>query len=251
MPGLKQKIPIKPLMVGYLVVILAWSSYQANNVVYLTNGLAIVAIYVWLDLLWTYIRDRIWYVPSSAVISGLILALIGNVEFSVTLLVLMPAIAVASKQLIKLGGGEKHIFNPAAFSLLALSAAGYPAVTWWGVSWGPPVLQAVLIAGLFIWWRQSRFETAISFFTAYAGILAIFAVDLSTQIYDGTVIFFASVMLVEPLTTGFPGQKNRIIYGIIAGAVAALSSLFANFLPYDPLILGLLFGNLIISLKTK
>jgi len=238
-------------MIGYLGVLLAWSSYQANNIYLFLNGLVIVAIYVCLDLLWTFIRNRIWYTPSSSVVSGLIIALIGAPAPSALLLFLMPAIAVASKQLIKLRRGGRHIFNPAAFSLFLLSVAGYPAITWWGVASGGILPHVLFIAGLFIWWRQSRFETAISFFVLYATILALFTSNLSTQLYDGTVIFFASVMLIEPLTSSFPRRTNRIIYGIIVGAVAALSSFFANLLPYDPLILGLLLGNLIISLKTK
>lgn len=255
-------------MIGYLGVMLVWSIYHSGSFFSLVDTLIAVASYVLLDLIWTYVRDKVWYVPSSSVISGLILSLIGPVGAPFYISILMAAIAVASKQLIKLQGG-RHIFNPAAFSLVVLSAVGFifPALsaygaTWWGVSWSVTALHAVLIAGLFIWWRQSRIETALSFFASYISILGlifffggvrfpeIFSV-LWPQIYDGTVIFFASVMLIEPITSGFPGKKNKIIYGILVGAIAAFSSAFATFLPLDPLLLGLLSGNLIISLIKK
>lgn len=256
---LRQKIDIKTFMVFYVGALLVWGAFYAGRFEFLWKGLLIAALYIIFDLLWTYFRDKIWYVPSSSVISGFILAVVGAPAPSLGLLVLLPLIAVASKQLIKLGR-PKHIFNPASFSMAVLSVAGYQAVSWWGVAWGKPVLYAVLIAGLFILWRQKRWETTISFLVSYAVFLgALFLLQgreisqlfliLRPQIFDGTALFFASVMLIEPMTSSFRGTQNRIIYGVLVGLVAVLFSAFGQYLFFlNPLIGGLLVGNLVMSL---
>ena len=150
----------------------------------------------------------------------------------------MPLLAVISKQLLRFGTG-RHIFNPAAFSLAALSLAGYPAVSWWGVSWGAPVMYAVFAAGVFILWRQRRWETALTFLAAYALLF-------NFQVFNGTVIFFASVMLIEPITSSFPGVRQRMAYGALVFLLTFLVG--RSGLNSDPLLLGLLGGNIIFSL---
>lgn len=259
---LRQKIDVKTFMVFYVGALLVWGAFYLGRPELLWKGLLVAALYMVFDLLWTYFRDKIWYLPSSSVISGFILAIVAAPAPPLDLLVLLPLIAVASKQLIKLGR-PKHIFNPASFSMAVLSISGYQAVSWWGVAWGKPVLYAVLIAGLFILWRQKRFETAFSFLISYAVFLGILfwtqgreiaqlATLLKPQIFDGTALFFASVMLIEPMTSSFRGTQNRIIYGVLAGLAAVLFSAFGQYLFFlDPLIGGLLVGNLIMSLIVR
>ena len=192
------------------------------------------------DFFWTYSRDRVWYLPESSIISGLILALVGAPSPDFALLVLMPAVAVFSKQLLWFGLG-KHIFNPAAFSLVALSLAGYPAVSWWGVSWGAPATYAVLAAGLLILWRQRRWETALPF-------LFIYALLFGVRLLDGTTLFFATVMLIEPLTSNFKGIQNQLFYA----GIAVLGTFFLGKTGWaiDPLLGGLLIANIVTSLLT-
>ncbi|MDP3785438.1 MAG: RnfABCDGE type electron transport complex subunit D [bacterium] len=252
---------IKYFMVLYVGALLAWGAFQMGEPTYLWKGLAIAALYIIFDLLWTYFRDGTWYLPSSSVISGFILAVVGAPAPSLDLLVLLPLVAVASKQLITFWK-PRHIFNPAAFSMAVLTLAGYSAVSWWGVAWGTPVLYAVLLVGIFILWRQKRWETTLSFLGSYGVFLAalflwqgreadeLFAI-LKPQILDGTTLFFASVMLIEPITSNFRGTKNRVIYGILVGAVAVLATAFGQyFFELDPLLSGLLIGNFIISIIT-
>lgn len=257
---MKQSINIKYFMAAYVGLLLVWGSLYLGSAVYFWKGFLVAALYMLFDLLWTYARDRVWYLPSSSVISGFILAIVGAPAPSIGLLILLPLVAVASKQLIKLGK-SRHIFNPASFSMILLSIFGYPAVSWWGVAWGAPVLYAVLLVGLFILWRQNRWETAISFLASYAVFLGLLFLwqgrevsqlfqILRPQIFDGTTLFFATVMLIEPITSSFPGTKNRIVYGVLVALFAVLITALGQWLPYDPIISGLLLGNLIMSLKT-
>ena len=225
-------------MVLYLGALLAWGSFYFARPDYFWKGILIAAFYAAFDVLWTYFRDKNWYFPESSLISGFILALVGAPAPSLSLLILMPLLAVISKQLLRFGTG-RHIFNSAAFSLVALSLAGYPAVSWWGVSWGAPVMYAVLAAGIFILWRQRRWETALPFLAAYALLF-------NFQVFNGTVIFFASVMLIEPITSSFPGVRRRMAYGALVFLFVFLVG--RSGLNSDPLLLGLLGGNIIFNL---
>ena len=77
---LKQKIPIKYFMVVYLGGLLVFSSAALGEWERLWRGIFIVLLYAVFDLLWTYVRDKTWYLPVSSMISGLILSLVAIPE---------------------------------------------------------------------------------------------------------------------------------------------------------------------------
>ena len=263
-----RRVNIKHFMASYLVLLLIWGAWHFGRPDYFWKGILIAVLYAAFDVLWTYFRDKNWYLPESSLISGFIIAVVGVSALSLDLLILLPLLAVISKQLITFWK-PRHIFNPAAFSLVSISMLGVfsPRLgglgpTWWGVAWGTPVLYAVLLVGIFILWRQKRWETAWSFLGSYGIFLAalflwqgrgageLFAV-LKPQIFDGTTLFFATVMLIEPITSNFPGTRSRVVYGAVAALGAVLFTVFGgNLREIDPLLGGLLAGNFIISIAT-
>ena len=224
----------------YLGALLAWGAVQFGDLGILAAGIAIAALYALFDILWTYFRDGVWYQPWASVISGFIIALIGLPKLSWELIIFLPLTAVILKQLVKIGP-RRHIFNPAASALAVVSLAGFETVSWWGVAWGKPILIVLTLAGLYILWQIRRWETALAFLALYALFFG------ARQVFDGTVIFFASVMLIEHVTSNFPGRRNKIIYGVVVALGVILASIF---LKLDPLIFGLLAGNLIMSMLT-
>lgn len=252
------RIPLKNLMIGYLGLFLAFSSFAANSFPNLWKGLAIVLVYASLSALWRYHRTRTWRTPTSSIISGLILALVAVPSPPMLLIFVLPVLAFVSKHFIKFGR-LRHVFNPAA---LALGAAAFltPAISWWGVSWGRVPLVIAFIFGLLLLWRMKRFHIVVPFFAVYAFFLGILflmnGVPVSglpaflwPQIFDGTVIFFGTVMLLDPTTSAFPTRENRIWYGALVGFFAVLVSWIGDTLRLqDPLIYGLLLGNLFCSL---
>lgn len=259
--ALRQKLQIKHFMVLYLGFLLVFSSFMLKDPTRLLKGLLVVALYVGFDLIWTRVRDKIFYLPVSSFISGFILALVALPNPPIFLLILLPLLAVVSKQFIHLKKA-RHIFNPAAFAMgvMAFFQCCNTVVSWWGVAWGKVPFWIVLMVGLFILWKQSRFHVAIPFAVSYLFFLALLLLFnnieaskllafLKPQILDPTIIFFATVMLVEPLTSTFPTKNQRILYGALVGFCAVLVSFLASFLPLgDPLIYGLLLGNLVASL---
>lgn len=266
----KQRIPLKYFMVAYLGGLLAFSSLMLGVPDRLWKGLAIVILYAAYDLAWTYIRDRVWYTPVSSWISGLILSLVAIPAPRIGLIVVLPLVAVTFKHLFHLGK-NRHLLNPAAIAM-AVMALFEPAVSWWGVTWstvewGRIPLAIVTVVGAFILWRQSRWHVALPFLASYAVFLAILFLwggialadvpsFLKPQIIDGTTIFFATVMLIEPLTSMFSTARQRVTYGVLVGFFAVFITYLAQFAAeqgrnwerQDPLVYGVLLGNLTASL---
>lgn len=136
-------------------------------------------------------------------------------------LILTAILASAGKFILAFG--KKHIFNPAGLAVaLAALTIGQSATWWVGTIW---MLPFILIGGLLITRKIRRFDLVISFFVTALISIAISTfghtdpLSLLRQIFvDSPIIFFALVMLIEPLTTP-PTRPRRIIYGAITGAL--------------------------------
>ncbi|MBF8280532.1 MAG: hypothetical protein HW383_305 [Candidatus Magasanikbacteria bacterium] len=252
-------------MVAYLGAFLVYSSFALGHPERLRGSIFIIALYSFFDLLWTYLRERVWYLPTSSWISGLILSLVAIPAPSFFLIFLLPFLAVASKHLLYFGK-TRHIFNPAAFAMGAL-AFFTPTISWWGASWGNTPLIIIAAAAIFILWRQDRLSVAVPFLISYAIFLAAFFLwnglpftelfmNLRPLIIDGAIIFFATVILIEPVTSSFPTGGARIFYGALVGFFSVVLSYVGQIsvmrewpiMIGDPLIYGLLLGNLLCSL---
>jgi hypothetical protein len=155
----------------------------------------------------------------------------------------------------------RHVFNPAAFAMV-VAGFFFPSVTWWGTSWSTILLALAAVVALFILWSLRRFHVAISFLISYTIFLSIYLLltGLSPEnilyifqayLINGTLLFFTSVMLIEPVTSTFPSRQNQIIYAIFVGlfAIIATSLLkLASLHHPDPLLIGLLLGNFTASM---
>ena len=245
-------------MVGYLGLLLILSSVATGAPARIVYCLVILLVYSAADAIWDRVVEKTWRWPISSWISGLILSLIGLLpNSSLVLLVLMPLAASAIKHLLHFGRA-RHLLNPAASSLFVLGLF-VPTVSWWGVSWGASAAIVTALVGMFILWRQERLRTALAFLVVFFALSAAFAAVSGASasaigqtvwilLIDGATGFFATVMLIEPVTSYFPTRRQRTIYGALVGAFSAAFSYAQQFMPYaniDPLIAGLLLGNLI------
>lgn len=261
--NLKQKINIKYFMAIYLAVLFVCASDFFSGSTWMTTllkGFGIVLLYVFFDLAWTFARDKTWYLPVSSVISGFVLAIVAKSDLPIFVIVLLPLLAVFSKQFLHFGK-MRHVFNPAAFAL-AIMSIFLPAVSWWATGWSAVPLILVFIFSAFILWKQGRWHVAIPFLLSYSILLTLFLLVsgvkpenltgiLTAQLVNGTMLFFIAVMLIEPLTSTFPVRRQRVIYALLTAAFAigalAISRVWG--LGYqEPLILGLLAGDLAASL---
>lgn len=253
--NLKSKIPIKPFMAVYLGLLFLYFCLAQGQIKIFFTGLLIILVHTAADLIWTYAREHAWHLPLSSIISGLILSLVALPINNILLALLLPLLAVVGKKLINLGK-PRHIFNPAALSM-ALVSLFVPIISWWGVAWSSQLLWIIIPVGTFILWKQNRWQEWLSFLGIYTVGLFLFFTSVAykiaaipplifLQFFNGPLLFFTTVMLIEPITSTFPTKKQRIFYGASAGFFVILLALLK--LPVDPLIYGLLLGNLITSL---
>ncbi len=156
------------------------------------------------------------------------------------------AIAMASKYVLVLY--KKHLFNPAALGayLTGLLMTGY--ASWW-VGGNIQLLPAILIGGLALVHKIRRFDLVLSF--AAAALLSIVVTTPSVGVTDALslgllhtpLLFFAFIMLTEPLTTP-PTRNMRIVYGALVGLLFApaihLGTLYSS--PEFALLIGNIFS---------
>ncbi len=205
---------------------------------------------------------KLYRVPvnvESAYITALILALIITPKVTVEGilgLVLAGVLAMASKYVLALH--HKHIFNPVALSAFLVSLFGFARVGWWvGTA---TLLPFTLILGYCVL-RKIRREKMAGLFLLVALVIILFeglvlngqslSDTLSQTLLSGPIIFFAGVMLTEPLTTP-PTVSGRYYYAALI-ALAMTSRWRIGDVSAGPLT-GLLLGNIfsyIISPKQR
>jgi len=132
--------------------------------------------------------------------------------------------AMASKYILAIR--RKHVFNPAAFAVALTALTLNQAASWWVGT--PAMMPFVLGGGLLVVRKLGRFDLVVSCLAVAC------AVALGSSLVPGTsilpaarqffaetpILFFAFVMLTEPLTTP-PVRTLRIAYGAIVGFLLA------------------------------
>lgn len=166
--------------------------------------------------------------------------------------------AMASKYIFAIG--RKHIFNPAAIALVLVAFTINQSASWWI---GTPAMLPVVIIGGFLIIRKLRhwdlfFSFLISVITtiiilsAQKGASAQNIVHTLISTLDNTaILFFAFVMLTEPLTS--PTTRWwRMAFGVLVGILSAPALQIGPF--YSTPELALVVGNIfayIVSPKEK
>lgn len=219
-----------------LQMLLAW---RGHGPVVLKHTVSICLIACSLDFIMIFLTKRKVAFPLSAFVSALIIsALLGPGK----LFYLAPALAVFSKYLIRIK--DRHIFNPAAFGLLAVNVFwGMPLIWWFDYSW-----QITIIFGLFAGYRVRKLGVVFGFISAAFVFSIIYSAIKHQPLMSNLGIinlFFVFFMLIEPKTSPLR-LKGKLIY---ASAVAFLALLAVSFsLRYDPLVMSLIAGNVINAL---
>lgn len=166
---------------------------------------------------------RVQINPESFAITSLILFLIltpyqlGNSPLNY---ILFSVIAMGSKYVLAVH--RKHIFNPAAFSLVLMGLSGAYEGEWWiGNRF---LFPFVLFVGFLIVRKVRKFSLFISYFIFAVISISIFAYlngsdilqVLSQAIPSWPLLFLGTVMLTEPLTMP-PSRRLQVIYGALVG----------------------------------
>ena len=201
------------------------------------------------------------YNPESSWITALILALIITPPHTfldpqyLPLAFWASAWAIASKYLFAIR--KKHIFNPAAFGVAMTALALGLSASWWVGTLA--MAPFVLVGGLLIVRKIHRFDMWWAFLGTFTAGIVYFALhhglnlglSLSQSLIYAPALFFATVMLTEPLTSP-PSRIWRVLYGAGVGFLFLPNVSIGSFF-FTPE-LALLVGNLsayIVSPKDK
>ena len=161
---------------------------------------------------------------------------------------------------------KKHLFNPAALAVALTAVTINQSASWWvGTAVMAPL---VLIGGILVVRKIPRWDLVYSFllvatvFTVGTDVF-IKHIGLYDSAYrffmDSAVLFFAFVMLTEPLTTP-PTQNLQMVYGVLVGLMFSPYAHIGNyyFAPETALLVGNLFvyltgpkQKLMLKLKQK
>jgi enediyne biosynthesis protein E5 len=196
-------------------------------------------------------RRLIW--PSSALLSGLIVAFVlGPLEphwvtFTVAALATVSKHVIASKQ--------GHIFNPAALALVVSVPLFGTGQSWWGALANAPAFWLILLlaGGAFILERLNKFPLALSFLGVYFGLFAFAGLvgparvaEMFRMPFVNAACFLACFMLTDPPTS--PGKRDdQVWFGGLVAIVAAVAQLVGVGQTY--LLVGLLAGNLALAVR--
>jgi len=163
----------------------------------------------------------------------------------IALLALASFVAITSKYVI--AWKNKHIFNPAAFGAFVMGFTALGGAVWWVGS--RSMFLAALLVSLLVVRKIRRFP--LFFSTVFASVVAVLILSFKTQsnipemlvqhFVSWPIIFFAGIMVTEPLTMP-PTKRLQIVYGALIGILSSWSVHFGKiFLTPE---LALLIGNL-------
>lgn len=197
----------------------------------------------------------------SSFITALILALIIT-PHGTLFLIWAAVLSQAAKYILAWKG--KHLFNPAAFAVALTAVTLGQSASWWvGTPW---MLAVVAIGGLLIVRKIQRFDLFLSFLAM--ALVVIIATSPSRSesfvllekiLVHTPILFFAFIMLTEPMTT--PATRAwRMTYGALTGLLFApgihIGSIYST--PELALLAGNIFsyvvspkGKYLMTLKSK
>jgi ferredoxin-NADP reductase len=164
-------------------------------------------------------------------------------------------LAMASKYIVALKG--KHVFNPVALAVALTYFTLNQSASWWVGN--APMLVGVVLGGILVVRKLDRFDLFFSFVLAALGTILAFSVlhgdalgqTLQQTILSSPLLFFAFIILTEPLTTP-PTRRLRVYYGALVGFLFApqihVGALYIT--PELAILIGNVFAYLV-SPKTK
>jgi hypothetical protein len=201
-----------------------------------------------IDIVVTRATRREFEFPSGGLLTALIIALVLRPQEAVTVVILITAIAIGSKHLLRTRWS--NIFNPAALALVASSLFFATGQSWWGAlpDLGLAGFALLLAAGLFVADRINKLPLVVVFLGAYfalftgAGFLG-----HSTEVSEvfrspdiQAVLFFAFFMLDDPPTCPIR-YDDQIVFALIVVVVSFVIYIEIGGVYYLPA--GLLAGN--------
>lgn len=201
-----------------------------------------------LDLGFNYLKTKKGYLPFSSIVSGLLIGFLIHYSQGILPLSIAVLIAFITKQFLRIK--HRHIFNPAALGVIISTLIFGSTVSWWATASGGISLILILPV-TYVLYKLKRLQFTFTFLSGYFIFFTIIQgpkTALSLTI-DGTVFLFSFIMLTEPMTSSISklwkwGFGIVVLTGVIISYLLKISFT-------DPLLLSLLFTNLLVRTTSK
>ncbi|MBI2543368.1 MAG: RnfABCDGE type electron transport complex subunit D [Candidatus Aenigmarchaeota archaeon] len=169
--------------------------------------------------------------PKDAIITGLILAMVMSPS-PVYVQIIVSLVAILHKHIIKIE--NRKLFNPAAFGLLFAWIVFNSPPAWWAF-----VTPAVFLF-LFSDYLIGRLPLAVTFYLLSVALISVSSFvtssELSLNLISYPLLFFASVMVVEPKTSAIT-TKGMVLEGILLAATIFAVQQFTSIDMFIPMLL--------------
>ena len=245
------------VLCGYALILSSWGLLSFSLTSLVTSFILITVTCYASNILFAKVFRAITNFESFAITSLIIFLVLQPIPSiaNAPIVIVVCLLAMLSKYLFAIRA--KHIFNPAAIAFVIVGLLGSPIVYWWVGS--AAMLPAVCIVGFLIVRKVRRFQMVGAFLLT--SLLLIIGRDVTNgssfiesffnAFNSWPIIFFATVMLTEPLTTP-PQHKLRLVYaggiGILFSSQFHIGPVFST--PELALVLGNIFSYAVSS-KTK
>jgi hypothetical protein len=186
--------------------------------------------------------------PSGALLAGAIVGLLLDPSSPPSVAFTAGALASASKHTIRYRA--RHVFNPAAFGLLAGSLLFSEQISWWGALPALPLAATLVMifAGAIVLDRSRKLPAGVAFLFSYYSVYLIVALTdphHATEAFrapiSNAIVFFALFMLSDPPTAPIT-LRAQLAYGTLIAAIAATLELTSHSQTF--LLVSLCAGNL-------
>jgi Na+-translocating ferredoxin:NAD+ oxidoreductase RnfD subunit len=238
-------VSIKMRLIIFLSIFAILLSVKDKDALFLFNIILAVVSAVAINSLIQYLLTRKFTFSESSIISGLIIGYVLSNDERWWVFLIASFFAIASKNFLRIH--KKHIFNPAAFGILAVIIL-FNAYTQWK---GTYLWYVLLPLGAYFAYKIRKLEILLSYFLVSLAFFAGQAIIQKTpflNIFWYLSYFFIFVMLIEPKTSPIH-PAGKYIFGSL---VASLIFIFTQFgVRLDAELLSLLAVNSLVPMLNK
>jgi Na+-translocating ferredoxin:NAD+ oxidoreductase RnfD subunit len=229
------------VLLGLLAITVPHQGLDALRV----TGVAALACVILDFMLHLGLRQK-FTIPTSALLTGLIIGMVLAPQEPDGIVVMTAIIAIGAKHLVRTT--KAHIFNPAAVALALAPLLFGAGESWWGATAGLPVVAILpLIAvGYLVADRANKVPQVLTFLGVYFALLTVLTFFTDTETiriaamyrdpFLNSVLFLAFFMLTDPPTS--PAKLwDQVGFGAGVAVLAVLIELNHDTVIYLPLAL--------------
>jgi len=243
----------KGQVLGIFLLLVGIAAPAEGGLAPLANVCVAIAAACLVDVVYSYWECRRWINPTSALLSGMIVAVILGPQEPWQVVAWVAGFSSVSKHVF--ATDREHVFNPAALALLGSVLLFGTGQSWWGALGDLPApwIVVLLITGVFIVDRLNKFTLVLTFLGTYFSAFAITSLIDASAVAEmfrapfvQSALFLAFFMLTDPPTS--PNRVgDQVWYGLIAALVAVISQVLGAGQTF--LLLGVLAANIWLGVR--